>query len=232
MATKLNEARERLGGAGLRARQALAYLGECEKAQAKAQEAEQWTRLEALAANTADAREDLRVALAAQEEARKNLDRLPTPIDAGDPADGWNKEARDRLGITELLKRFYGVAYELETCQRGSYGIGGDTAADLLSTLNSFAEDLGVVMDAVAQEADVEIEPEPERAGPMAAAQEELGCRRCYYADPKAWARGEACCQRTGGPRPAKPGGPGPCTARDGLSDVATWIRAEKEAGV
>ena len=155
MATKIETARDALQQAEHRVRLARIFLEQCSAVQEAAQEHEQWTRLEALDANTADAENDLRVALAAQDQARQELDALPTPIDAGEPADGWNKEARDRLGITELVAKFEGISYELCNAQRGSYELGGDTAGALLEELTELRDMLDSVLTALGEEAGV-----------------------------------------------------------------------------
>ena len=53
--------------------------------------------------------------------------------------DGWDTEALRETGLLEVMAEISQVQYEIESCQRGSYAVSGDTVEDLKDDLINLA---------------------------------------------------------------------------------------------
>ena len=67
----------------------------------------------------------------------------PSPFEEGD---GWNEEALEDVGLMYVLDGFSKMAYEIKNARRGSYGISGDTAEDLVDDLKTAMDDLNAII--------------------------------------------------------------------------------------
>ena len=59
-----------------------------------------------------------------------------------DPADGWDANALDDIGLMDYIKEVEKVAYELRNARRGSYADFGDTPEELALELNRLGKNL------------------------------------------------------------------------------------------
>ena len=59
-----------------------------------------------------------------------------------DPADGWDTNALDDIGLMDYIKEVEKVAYELRNARRGSYADFGDTHEELALELNRLGKNL------------------------------------------------------------------------------------------
>ena len=61
--------------------------------------------------------------------------------------DGWNSEALGDIGLVGVLIDMTRLAYEVETCIRGSYYVEGTKPVNLLESVQEIYERLGDVVE-------------------------------------------------------------------------------------
>jgi len=66
--------------------------------------------------------------------------------------DGWDEEALEDVGLIYWLDTVERVSYEIRNARRGSYGINGDRAEDLIQTLEEIKDSLDDVLDRMHEE--------------------------------------------------------------------------------
>jgi len=63
--------------------------------------------------------------------------------------DGWDQEALEDIGLLEWFEYSERIAYEIRGGRRGSYGIRGETAEDLIVELDELNSSLENVIDLI-----------------------------------------------------------------------------------
>jgi len=71
-----------------------------------------------------------------------------------DGADGWDEEALNHFGLINWLADVAKVQYEIKNARRGSYGIEGDEATDMVSTLHDLYNRLEDIVSGMTEEAE------------------------------------------------------------------------------
>lgn len=66
--------------------------------------------------------------------------------------DGWDKNALHAVGLIDWFDDVAKVQYEVDSAVRGTYGVDGDTAEDLINRLMALIEQLEGVISQMEQE--------------------------------------------------------------------------------
>ena len=71
-----------------------------------------------------------------------------------DPADGWDTQALDDIGVIDSIKEIEAVAYEIRNARRHSYAGFGDTPGELANELIRLGDNLKDMGNAIMDKLD------------------------------------------------------------------------------